>query len=394
MTWQPVDCHAHSTFSDGRLTVAQVVDRARSLGVRPSISDHISRDAYRGLRQRRRGARLSRRARADHGAARRRILLARRPLARSAADDVVRRFTHRLGSMHAIRMPNGSLVACLLARRCPTDSICRSTWTLTPRASSSSRREMPVDVFAHPTLIALPFRELDIDTLWTEERETRHRRRVVRRRHRIRDLESLLAARALRETCRRPRRSHLARLRRPHVRPGREIARPLALARNSACRTSDLYDPMRHGSRTMHARSIDDSLPRALGRSDLVAADRRRHRRRRRTSDRLRRPGERRAPRATIEDLGDVVLHAGARQRAHATSSSPRCAASSRISIFADGFFGSRSRAERCSIATRCSTRRDTESKRALRAGITSYADTCESGVVIAGDARSWACAA
>ena len=45
MTWQPVDCHAHSTHSDGALSVAEVVEKARSLGVRPSVTDHISRDA-------------------------------------------------------------------------------------------------------------------------------------------------------------------------------------------------------------------------------------------------------------------------------------------------------------------------------------------------------------
>ena len=35
MNWQPVDCHAHSTFSDGALTIAQVVERAAALGVQP-----------------------------------------------------------------------------------------------------------------------------------------------------------------------------------------------------------------------------------------------------------------------------------------------------------------------------------------------------------------------
>ena len=44
MIWQPVDCHAHSTFSDGALSIAQVVERAASLGVQPSVADHISHD--------------------------------------------------------------------------------------------------------------------------------------------------------------------------------------------------------------------------------------------------------------------------------------------------------------------------------------------------------------
>ena len=45
MSWQPTDCHAHSTHSDGTLSVAAVVARGAELGVRVSVSDHISTDA-------------------------------------------------------------------------------------------------------------------------------------------------------------------------------------------------------------------------------------------------------------------------------------------------------------------------------------------------------------
>ena len=45
MTWQPTDCHAHSTHSDGSLSVAEVVAIGAALGVRVSVTDHISRDA-------------------------------------------------------------------------------------------------------------------------------------------------------------------------------------------------------------------------------------------------------------------------------------------------------------------------------------------------------------
>ena len=44
MAWKPVDCHAHSTLSDGALDVPQLIERVTGRGVRPSVSDHISRD--------------------------------------------------------------------------------------------------------------------------------------------------------------------------------------------------------------------------------------------------------------------------------------------------------------------------------------------------------------
>ena len=66
-----------------------------------------------------------------------------------------------------------------------------------------------------------------------------------------------------------------------------------------------------------------------------------------------------------------------------AISSSPRCAAFSRISSFAAGFFASRSarRAVLDRDALLDSARYGLEE--GMRAGITSFADTCESGVVI-----------
>jgi predicted metal-dependent phosphoesterase TrpH len=39
MAWKPVDCHAHSTMSDGALDVPQLIERVTGRGVRPSVSD-------------------------------------------------------------------------------------------------------------------------------------------------------------------------------------------------------------------------------------------------------------------------------------------------------------------------------------------------------------------
>lgn len=248
MTWQPVDCHAHSTFSDGQLTVAQVVARAAALGVRPSISDHITRagsyvmssldevrayldalDAYDVLR-------AGEFCWHDN-------------LWRELPPDIVRRFTHRLGSMHAVLMPDGRLVQAFSHQLPPgitADAYMDAHATCVERLA----REMPVDVFAHPTLITIPFRGLDVDQLWTEERETR----IV---------DALYAAAIAFEISNRywP---HERIVRRAVERGVRislgsdghrfdqvaDIARPLALARQLGVADTDLYDPLRHGSKT------------------------------------------------------------------------------------------------------------------------------------------------
>ena len=44
MAWTPADCHAHSTMSDGTLDVPELIERVTARGVRPSVSDHVSRD--------------------------------------------------------------------------------------------------------------------------------------------------------------------------------------------------------------------------------------------------------------------------------------------------------------------------------------------------------------
>ena len=249
MTWQPVDCHAHSTFSDGQLTVAQVVERAQTLGVRPSISDHITRAGAYGL--------------SDLGDIRRYLdalegydvlrggeFCWNDDMWRELPPDVVQRFTHRLGSMHAVRMPDGTFVGAF-ARQLPPGIDVEEYMNAHTACVEALAREMPVDVFAHPTLIALPFRGLDIDLLWTEARETR----IV---------DALYDAGMAFEISNRywPHERLVKRAvdRGVRISLGSDghtfdqvanIARPLELARRLGVADADLYDPVRHGSRTM-----------------------------------------------------------------------------------------------------------------------------------------------
>jgi len=245
--WLPVDCHAHTTFSDGQLTVDELIECACHRNVRPSVSDHISSymdNAVTTLSEVR--AYLDELEHYD-------ILRGGEfcwhdTLWREISDDLARRFTHRLGSLHGIWLPNGELVYAF-SRRFPN---------ITPDEYMDAHvanleqfaREMPVDVLAHPTLLPLPLRRQPLEDLWTEPREER----AVR---------ALAAAGIAFEISNRYR---------PHERFVRraweagvrislgsdghteqqvaDVQFPLRLARDIGISDVALYDPMRHGSRT------------------------------------------------------------------------------------------------------------------------------------------------
>ena len=249
MTWRPRDCHAHTTHSDGALTPAQLVDRAESLGVRPGIADHCSRDVKSAVK-----SPEAVRAYLDD--------LERHPdalrggefcwhdaLWRELPDETVRRMTHRVGSLHASPMADGSWVH-MFQRKLPPG--------LTPQAYMDAHvasledmlAEMPVDLLAHPTLLPLEYRKLPLEELWTEPREERA-------------VAALRASGVAFEISNRYR---------PHERFVRravdagvrislgsdghtleqvaDIAWPLALARSLGVRDEELYDPVVHGAKT------------------------------------------------------------------------------------------------------------------------------------------------
>ncbi len=246
--WQPTDCHAHSRHSDGSLTVAEVVARAAALGVRPSVTDHISRDAP---------------TQVDSPAAVASYLddLDRHPVLRGGEfcwhdglwrelpDTTVRRFTHRLGSLHSIRLADGRFFRAFSLEL--PDSLTSAVYMEAHVASLEAlAKEMPVDILAHPTLVPPPLRQRDPHELWTERLETRA-------------VEALLRAGIAFEISARYQ---------PHERLVRcaaeagvrlalgsdghapeqvaNVAGPLALARRLGVRDDALYDPTRHGSRT------------------------------------------------------------------------------------------------------------------------------------------------
>ncbi len=114
-------------------------------------------------------------------------------------------------------------------------------------------REMPVDILAHPTLVALSLDDVEPESLWTEA----HEERMV---------DAMFSAGlAFEISSRYP--PHERLVRRAVARGVRislgsdghsaaqvaDVVRPLALARSLGVRDEDLYDPSRHGSKTQHA---------------------------------------------------------------------------------------------------------------------------------------------
>ena len=171
MAWKPVDCHAHSTLSDGALDVRELIDRVTGRGVRPSVSDHISRDVT--------GAVDSIPAIGAYLDELERYPIVRGgefcwhdALWRELPDALAARFTHRLGSLHAIYLDDRTLVHAF-SRRFPA-ALTRDEYMDALIANAEQlAATMPVDILAHPTLVNLTLRELPADELWTEEREER-----------------------------------------------------------------------------------------------------------------------------------------------------------------------------------------------------------------------------
>lgn len=245
--WQAVDCHAHTIFSDGQLTVDELIEVARARGVGPTVSDHLSsymESAVRTVDETREYLDEL----AHYDVRRAGEFCWHDTLWRELPDDLVRRFTHRVGSLHGIWMPNGELVYAF-SRRFPNvtpDEYMEAHVANLERFA----REMPVDILAHPTLLPLTLRRYALEELWTEPREER----AVR---------ALAAAGIAFEISNRyrPHERFVRRCRDVGVRLSlgsdghteeqvADIAFPLALARAIGVPDEELYDPLRHGSRT------------------------------------------------------------------------------------------------------------------------------------------------
>lgn len=174
--WRPRDCHAHTTFSDGVLTPKAVVEVARERGVRPSVADHLSCDV---------GAAVSstvavgryldvlerlRRDVPDLGISGE--FCWHDSLWRTLPRDLWARFTHTVGSLHAVWLPSGARLH-MFQRSWPEGLDADAYMDAHVANLERFAREMPVDVLAHPTLLPLALRGRPLPELWTEAREER-----------------------------------------------------------------------------------------------------------------------------------------------------------------------------------------------------------------------------
>lgn len=248
MSWRPTDCHAHSTHSDGVMSVAEVAAKGALLGVRVTVSDHISRDAPTTVDS---VASIERYLDDldGHEVLRGGEFCWHDALWRELPDSTVRRFTHRVGSLHSIRLAGGTYVRAFSAAL-PADLTAELYVEAHVCSLEALVKEMPVDILAHPTLLPPPLRMRDPHELWSEA----HEERMVR---------ALATARiAFEISARYPPHERLVRraadagLRLSLGSDGHSreqvanIVAPLALARKLGVPDEKLYDPARHGSRT------------------------------------------------------------------------------------------------------------------------------------------------
>ncbi|MCC7324731.1 MAG: hypothetical protein IT358_12900 [Gemmatimonadaceae bacterium] len=178
MTWAPLDCHAHTTWSDGQLDLDPMLDAVRARGVRPSVADHVSRDvvgaidsperleAYLDALETRETGRAAEYCWHDG-------------LWREVPPALDDRFTHTIGSLHAVWLPNGSLQR-VFTRQWPEGLTAHDYVEALVDNLERLAREMPVDLVAHPTLLPIPLRALPAEEVWREQDEERMVRAFAR----------------------------------------------------------------------------------------------------------------------------------------------------------------------------------------------------------------------
>jgi histidinol phosphatase-like PHP family hydrolase len=235
-------------MSDGELTVPQLIEAVRARGVRPSVADHLSTDVSLAVKSVE-GVRRYLDELSEFDVARGGEFCWHDPLWRELPDDLVARFTHRIGSLHALPIPGASTPLSMFQRALPEGLTPAAYMSLHLDALEQMMSEMPVDIMAHPTLLPLPIRNLPTDELWTDELEERL-------------VDALFEAEVAFEISNRYR-AHERLVRRAHDRGVQlslgsdghtlsqvgDLAFPLEMAKRVGAEERALFDPFVHGTR-------------------------------------------------------------------------------------------------------------------------------------------------
>jgi histidinol phosphatase-like PHP family hydrolase len=245
--WRPLDCHSHSTWSDGALAPDVVCETVQARGVRPSITDHVSREVTRAVHSVSRAEQYVS-AISEHPY-RGVEFCSHDALWRELPDTWHRRLTHRLGSLHAVALPDGSLVRMSSTHGLPDGLTIEAYMRLHVASIEALVAVMPIEIFAHPTLVPRVLRSIPGEELWQDAYEARviaalrAQGIVFEVSNRYRPHERFVK-RAVDAGVRLSLGSdgHTA----AHV---GDVAWPLALTARLGVPPQELYDPLEHGTR-------------------------------------------------------------------------------------------------------------------------------------------------
>jgi histidinol phosphatase-like PHP family hydrolase len=242
-------------MSDGSLTVHELVDVVTARGVRPSVADHLSGDVRYSIKTVD-AVRAYLDALEPYDVARGGEFCWHDALWRQVPDELASRFTHWIGSLHAIFTPAGDRVISVFSPALPGELTPDAYMEMHVANLERLALEMPVDILAHPTLLPIPFRTMPLEELWTEEREERAVRALARA-----GIAFEVSSR-YRPHPRFVRRAMDAGLRVSLGSDGHtaeqvgDIGFSLSLVRALGAREEELYDPITHGSRVARRSGV------------------------------------------------------------------------------------------------------------------------------------------
>ena len=152
------------------LSPDDVIATAAARGVRGTVSDHASRDVRYSLKSP--DAVDAYEALIAHLPYRSAEFCSHDALWRELSDAQLDRLTHRIGSLHAVPLDDGSLVR-MFQKQMPA-GLSHAVYMARHIAAVDALADvMPIDIFAHPTLLPYTLREVPAEVLWSESHEER-----------------------------------------------------------------------------------------------------------------------------------------------------------------------------------------------------------------------------